>query len=99
MPVEVTVWIVLIGIAVAFQMRSVFAGSKWGMLTSSVRWLRVRLWGRMLLFPFLFWLTMHWFIVDLIVGDPIVWYPVSLALGFVAALFLDYKDYWETIEE
>jgi len=92
---EWVVWLVLFAIAGSFQLFSVFTGNKWGQLTNSVRWLRTRLWGRILVFPLWAWLTAHWFVVDQIPGEPILWYPVAIAGGLVLALWMDHKDYYD----
>jgi hypothetical protein len=88
-------WLGLFTVAIIFQLHSVFTGNRWGMLTSSVRWLRARLVGRLILFPAWFWLTMHWFMQDLIPGGQLLWYTVAIMLGLCAAIVLDYEDYFD----
>lgn len=98
-PWQVIVWFVLFLFAVFFQLRSWKFGDEWGMLTSSMKWLRVRLWGRMIVFPFFVWLTWHWFMApprfDETWGDD----AMALVVGVVLALFFDYEDMVTTKEE
>jgi len=92
MPWQVVVWIALIVVALAFQLQAVARGDHWGMLTSSTRWLRVRLWGRVILLPAFTWLTWHWFIEP--PGMTRMFYDDLLAIlvGLLLALVLDYDD-------
>lgn len=93
---QIAVWVVLFALAIGFQLRSWKLGDEWGMLTTSVKWLRVRLWGRMIVIPLFVWLTWHWFVApprfDGTWGDD----AMVLVVGAVVALFLDYEDYVRT---
>ena len=89
-------WLVLFAIAVAFQLNAVYHQRHWGMLTSSVRWLSVRVWGRIILFPLWAWLTVHWFLGPFLPGETGLWYVLAIAGGVFAALLVDYKDVKDT---
>ena len=98
-PWQVLVWFVLFMLAIGFQLRSWKMGDEWGMLTSSVKWLRARLIGRMILFPFFSWLTYHWFVapphLDGHWGDDVM----AVIAGVFLALFFDYEDMVTTYRE
>lgn len=98
LPWQVLVWSALIFIAVIFQLQAVARGDRWGQLTSSVRWLRARLVGRLVLFPFFTWLTWHWFLEPVaLIGS---WWPdlAAIGVGVVFALLLDYDDFQRNID-
>lgn len=90
-------WLALFGVAVSFQIVAVARRSRWGMLTNSVRWLRARLLGRLLLFPLWSWLTWHWFIEPRALapgwGDDVV----AVGVGVLIAGLIDYED-WHAIK-
>ena len=92
---EWIVWLGLFAIGLSFQLFSVFTKNRRGQLTNSVRWLRTRLWGRLIVFPLWTWLTAHWFVVDKVPGGAVVWYPVSIGAGVLLALLVDYKDFYD----
>lgn len=92
-------WLVLGVIALSFQLYSVFTGTRWGMLTSSVRWLRARLWGRLIVLPAWTWLTWHWLIEPRALGTRLWDDLVAIALGIVIACYADYRDYTDTDTE
>lgn len=89
-------WLVMFAVAITFQLQAVARGSRWGMLTSSVRWLRVRIWGRLVLFPAWFWLTWHWFLEPRALGRS--WWDDALAVlaGVAVAVAVDYHDYFKS---
>jgi len=93
MPWQVMVWISLFAIGGAFQIQSVARRDRWGMLTNSVRWLRARMVGRLVIFPLWAWLTWHWFLAprswDGHYADDIV----AVLVGVAIALLADYQDY------
>ena len=92
---EWIVWLVLGVIAVTFQLYSALTGNKWGMLTSSIRWLRVRLWGRLIVLPAWTWLTWHWFLEPRALST-VLWPDIiAILVGVGAAIFTDYYDYNE----
>jgi hypothetical protein len=93
------VWLVLFTIAITFQLVAVATNNHWGMLTSTVRWLRARMWGRLIVFPAWFWLTWHWFIEPQSLGGAqFIDDVIFIILGVVAALFINYQDYIKTKE-
>jgi membrane protein YdbS with pleckstrin-like domain len=90
-------WVVLFTIALTFQLNAVFTGNRWGMLTSSVRWMRARLWGRLVVLPAWTWLTWHWFIEPKSLGYGVFWDDaIAITIGVALAAYLDYKDYFAT---
>lgn len=93
---EWVIWVLLFVIAIGFQMVSVVRGSRWGMLTSSVRWLRARLAGRMLLFPAWSWLTWHWFIEPRVLASSWVDDALAVGVGVLLAFLVDYEDWFAT---
>lgn len=92
-------WIVLFAVGIAFQLHSVFYKNKWGQLTSSIRWLRTRLIGRLLLFPFFFWLTWHWFLEPQSLSGPLLDDALAILLGVATAMTVDYEDHHRTLKE
>jgi hypothetical protein len=95
---EWLVWVALFTVGVTFQLVSVAQQRQWGMLTSSVRWLRVRLWGRLVIFPAWFWLTWHWFMEPRSLGGGQFWDDAAaITLGVLAAIYVDYQDHVRTM--
>lgn len=96
---EVWFWAVLFTIAIAFQLHSVWYNNKWGMLTSSVRWLRARTVGRILLFPAWFWLSWHWFLEPMALRGRLYDDVLAIFAGVGIALLVDYDDSLRTMQD
>lgn len=92
-------WLILGFIALVFQLHSALTNNKWGMLTNSIRWLRARLLGRLVVLPGWVWLTWHWLIEPRELG-PSIWPDIiAVFVGIVLAIFVDYSDYHKHKDE
>ena len=91
-------WLVLFLVAVGFQLFAVARKSRRGMLTNSVRWLRARMLGRLLVFPLWVWLTWHWFLEPRSLAAH--WYDdvIAVLLGVLIAVLADFADWDHTRE-
>jgi hypothetical protein len=86
MPWQAIVWILLIAIALAFQLHTVTRSDGW----PSMRWLDVRSWGRVFVFPAFTWLTWHWLIQT---PEMTMFYGLfAILVGLLPALILNYDD-------
>ncbi|MCA1799740.1 MAG: hypothetical protein LC650_00385 [Actinobacteria bacterium] len=92
-------WAVLFAVAIVFQLHSVYYNNRWGMLTSSVRWLRTRIYGRVVLFPAWFWLTWHWFLEPQGFMGNLLDDFAAIGLGIAVAVLVDYDDVLRTFND